>query len=55
MISTIHEFIDIINPRLLRGGTFSFHPASVRSAFRIWYAPALRVDYNGFRPSRTYH
>jgi eukaryotic-like serine/threonine-protein kinase len=49
------ESIDTINPRLLRGGTFSFHPASVRSAFRIWYAPALRVDYNGFRPSRTYH
>jgi formylglycine-generating enzyme required for sulfatase activity/tetratricopeptide (TPR) repeat protein len=41
-------------PRLLRGGTFNFQPASVRSALRDWNAPALRYSRHGFRPSRTY-
>ena len=42
------------NPRLLRGGTFGYGPAIVRSALRIWFAPTLRLDGSGFRPSRTY-
>ena len=42
------------NPRFLRGGTFLSHPAYVRSADRLWNAPAYRDNYIGFRPSRTY-
>src|SRR5262249_6640020 len=30
-------------PRLLRGGSFSFRPALVRSASRSWYAPTNRL------------
>ena len=57
-------YSDIINisesvvekiPRLLRGGSFSYLPAVVRSAYRIWHAPANRNADVGFRPSRTYH
>ena len=43
------------NPRLLRGGSFDFHPAVVRSADRVWNAPSDRLADCGFRPSRTYH
>jgi len=50
----ISEHIDT-NPRLLRGGAFSYPAAFVRSANRSGLAPALRVAYYGFRPSRTYH
>ena len=42
------------HPRLLRGGTFNYPPASLRSAFRGWSAPADRYYIYGFRPSRTY-
>ena len=42
------------DPRLLRGGSFIDHPAYVRSAFRDWVAPSIRVADYGFRPSRTY-
>jgi formylglycine-generating enzyme required for sulfatase activity len=42
------------NPRLLRGGSFSYLPALVRSAFRYRLAPANRGIDIGFRPSRTY-
>jgi len=48
-------FIDNQGSRILRGGTFNYLPAIVRSAYRYRYAPANR-NYNvGFRPSRTYH
>ena len=49
----IHETLSE-NPRLLRGGSFLYPPAFVRSAYRVWYAPAYRSTYIGFRPSRTY-
>ena len=42
-------------PRLLRGGSFSSRPASVRSEYRYGYAPALRINNDGFRLARTYH
>ena len=48
-------YINEKNTRLLRGGAFDYHPASVRSANRYWDAPSFRVVTNGFRPSRTYH
>ena len=43
------------NPRLLRGGAFGDPPANVRSAYRSWLAPSIRLFIYGFRPSRTYH
>jgi formylglycine-generating enzyme required for sulfatase activity len=43
------------NTRILRGGTFYFPPAFVRSAFRVGDAPSFRNPYFGFRPSRTYY
>jgi eukaryotic-like serine/threonine-protein kinase len=44
------------DPRILRGGSFNYLPAFVRSAFRTGFAPAYRVIYYfGFRPSRTYN
>jgi formylglycine-generating enzyme required for sulfatase activity len=48
------EYVIEENPRLLRGGMFYFRPASVRSAYRSWDAPAVRGSNDGFRPSRTY-
>ena len=47
-------FVDDTNPRLLRGGSFNFLPAYVRSAYRTGLLPANRYPYIGFRPSRTY-
>ena len=41
--------------RFLRGGSFNFQPAGVRSAYRNWFAPSDRDTAIGFRPSRTYH
>ncbi len=43
------------NLRLTRGASFGDHTANVRSAYRSWYAPAIRNSLFGFRPSRTYH
>ncbi len=40
--------------RLLRGGTFSYRPAFVRSADHDRNAPSFRSTDGGFRPSRTY-
>jgi formylglycine-generating enzyme required for sulfatase activity len=51
----ISEFVNEKNPRVLRGVSFLYRPAGVRSAFRFGYAPALRNTSFGFRPSRTYH
>jgi formylglycine-generating enzyme required for sulfatase activity len=45
--------IDKDSSRLLRGGSFSVDAVVVRSARRIWNAPAGRYDF-GFRPARTY-
>ena len=42
------------SPRLLRGGSFDYLPAFVRSANRYWYAPSYRSASFGFRPARTY-
>ena len=50
MLLYINEY-----PRLLRGGTFGYQPAYVRSAYRPWDAPSNRNTSYGFRPSRTYH
>ena len=35
--------------RVLRGGAFNFEPRGLRSSFRGWYQPVLRVGYLGFR------
>jgi formylglycine-generating enzyme required for sulfatase activity/tetratricopeptide (TPR) repeat protein len=40
---------------ILRGGSFDYHPAYVRSAVRGRNAPAYRGYGSGFRPSRTYN
>jgi formylglycine-generating enzyme required for sulfatase activity len=40
--------------RVLRGGAFTYRPVYVRSAVRLWNAPAYRDSYVGFRPARTY-
>ena len=49
------EYINEKSPRLLRGGSFIYQPAYVRSAIRLRNAPSLRVTNDGFRPARTYH
>ena len=51
----ISESIVEKKPRLLRGVSFAYPPALVRSANRGGVAPANRSSNNGFRPSRTYH
>ena len=40
--------------RVLRGGSFVNRPSDVRSAFRIYIAPADRDVDSGFRPARTF-
>jgi formylglycine-generating enzyme required for sulfatase activity len=40
-------------PRLLRGGSFYFQPALVRSAFRNRHRPLFRGTGIGLRPTRT--
>jgi formylglycine-generating enzyme required for sulfatase activity/tetratricopeptide (TPR) repeat protein len=55
-IININEYLNDRIPRLLRGGSFMYPPALVRSANRNLYAPSNRNASNvGFRPSRTYH
>jgi formylglycine-generating enzyme required for sulfatase activity len=54
-VITISESLNETVPRLLRGGTFYFPPAIVRSAYRDRSAPASRSTSYGFRPARTYH
>ncbi len=51
----ITEYVDMNNPRILRGGTSVVRPAYVRSAVRVGDVPAYRNVNNGFRPSRTYN
>jgi formylglycine-generating enzyme required for sulfatase activity len=50
---TIDESIKDSNTRFLRGGTFFYIPAYVRSAIRRPVAPSYRDIWIGFRPSRT--
>ena len=50
----ISESIREQYPRLLRGGTFDFHPKGVRAANRGGNAPSSRGTLVGFRPARTY-
>ena len=40
--------------RVLRGGSFYYNAAYVRSAVRIWNRPTYRVSDVGFRPARTF-
>jgi formylglycine-generating enzyme required for sulfatase activity len=40
--------------RVLRGGSFTLHAASVRAANRLKYVPSYRYTTVGFRPARTY-
>jgi len=39
--------------RLLRGGSFTYLPAYLRSGFRKYYQPSNRIYDLGFRPART--
>jgi formylglycine-generating enzyme required for sulfatase activity len=50
----ISESINERIPRLLRGGTYYYRPAVLRSANRDWVAPAFRSSSYGFRPAMTY-
>ena len=38
----------------LRGGSFTYQPSFVRSAYRAYSRPSNRLSGVGFRPSRTY-
>jgi formylglycine-generating enzyme required for sulfatase activity len=52
----IKLYINSSNPRIDRGGSFSFQPVLVYSAFRFRDDPADRnIIDGGFRPSRTYY
>jgi formylglycine-generating enzyme required for sulfatase activity len=51
---SIDEIIDE-GHRPLRGGAFNFNPAGVRSAYRYWNAPTVRLRYYGLRLARTYN
>jgi eukaryotic-like serine/threonine-protein kinase len=52
--STVLEFINDKNPRVLRGGSFPDRPAYVRSADRISKRPSDRIINDGFRLSKAY-
>jgi len=41
--------------RVLHGGAFFSRPSDVRSADRVEAQPGTRINYDGFRPARTYH
>jgi formylglycine-generating enzyme required for sulfatase activity len=53
-VINITEYIIDRRARLLRGGTFLYPPAVVRSAVRDRHAPSNRSSNDGFRPARTY-
>ena len=42
------------NSRVLRGGSFYYGADDCRSAFRNYWLPGNRYNFNGFRVSRTY-
>jgi formylglycine-generating enzyme required for sulfatase activity len=48
------EVVDA-SSRVLRGGSFTYLAASLRSAIRNTYRPDYRGSLNGFRVSRTYN
>ena len=50
---TIYEYIKDTHHRPLRGGTFFYIPAYMRSAIRRPVTPSYRDIFIGFRPSRT--
>jgi formylglycine-generating enzyme required for sulfatase activity len=50
-----NEDIKDINSRVLRGGSFIYLAASVRSANRYRFRPSFRYYYAGIRPARTFH
>ena len=41
------------SPRVLRGGSWSYWPRSLRSAYRLGGSAGDRYDFNGFRVART--
>jgi formylglycine-generating enzyme required for sulfatase activity len=47
--------INIIETRVLRGGSFGPSASLIRSAQRGYYPPANHYFTIGFRPARTYH
>ena len=53
-IINTYESIIHKHPRLLRGGSFFYRPALVRSAFRDGITPSNRYSDGGFRLARTY-
>jgi formylglycine-generating enzyme required for sulfatase activity len=53
-ISNIRTSLYERTPRLLRGATFDILAANVRSAYRLWNAPAYRSTDYGFRPASTW-
>ncbi|MBV8556855.1 MAG: SUMF1/EgtB/PvdO family nonheme iron enzyme, partial [Planctomycetaceae bacterium] len=48
------QFLKDNPPRIIRGGSFHYPPAFVRSAFRFRDLPLDRIINIGFRPARTY-
>jgi formylglycine-generating enzyme required for sulfatase activity len=48
------ELLKDQHPRILRGGSFLYLPANLRSALRVGYLPSDRDNNFGFRPSKTY-
>src|SRR5690348_4287646 len=46
--------ININEVRVIRGGSFDNLAPLMRSSFRDAYGPALRNEYIGFRPARTF-
>jgi formylglycine-generating enzyme required for sulfatase activity/tetratricopeptide (TPR) repeat protein len=46
--------VDGETPRVLRGGSFLYRPATVRSSLRNGGVPSFRTADSGFRPARTY-
>jgi len=51
---TLSDSIKDAHPRLLRGGTFFYIPAYVRTAVRRFVAPSYRDIWIGFRLARTH-
>ena len=47
---TIYRIINEKNPRLLRGGSFNYHPAYVRSASVDWLRPVVPGHLHRFPP-----
>ncbi len=39
--------------RVLRGGSWGYFPADLRSALRIWFTPVIRSSFIGLRLART--